>query len=501
MTARHAPERADLRPLTQGSRVLPFPAPRRPRPDDLAGLRVALFTDTWAPQLNGVTRTLARLTDVLAARGAAVCVAAAGAGEDDADAHAHPSVPVVRWGGRAFPRYPELRVAPARLRRAAALLHDFRPSLVHAATPFGVGLAGRWAARRAGVPLVTSYHTHLSAYAAFYGLGALAAPGWAYLRWFHNGARRTYAPTHAVARELAVRGFRGVGVWGRGVDTERFSPAHRDPALRAAWGARPHDVVALYVGRLAREKGVALALAAARAAATHLAGAALSTPPHGSLRQLPEGRPDPVPHALRDAARPDAADAPRLVLVIVGDGPDEGECRAAAPPGTVFTGRLTGAPLAAAYASADVFLFPSQTDTFGNVLLEAMASGLAVLAADAPPTRELLGTEPGATDGGWRGVVAPAHAEVFGTSLAALAADAAARRALGGRGRAFAVAQSWDAVFDALFADYRAVAAGWDGAGPAVALRATPPAQSAPPADTPRAHGPAPGASSARAAH
>lgn len=444
-----------------GARTVAFPAAARAPLDDLGDLRVALFTDTWAPQLNGVTRTLARLADALVARGAAVCIAAAGdaaagdavpgdtaAGDPPADPFGAARGParVARWGGRAFPRYPELCVAPVRPARAAALLRDFRPSLVHAATPFGVGLAGRWAARRAGVPLVTSYHTHLSAYATFYGLGALEAPGWAFLRWFHNGGRRTYAPTHAVAGDLAARGFRGVGVWGRGVDCGRFAPARRDPALRRAWGARPHDVVALYVGRLAREKGVPLALDATRAAAARL--------PH-------TGPADP-----------------RLVPVVVGDGPDEAACRAQAPPGTVFAGRLTGAALAAAYASADVFVFPSQTDTFGNVLLEAMASGLAVVAADAPPSRELLGIGDRAAADDGRGAVAPARPGPMGAALAALVADPGARRALGARGRAFAESQSWDAVFDALFADYRAVAAGWDGAGPAVALRpARPPAR------------------------
>jgi glycosyltransferase involved in cell wall biosynthesis len=339
---------------------------------DLSDVRLALFSDTWAPQLNGVTRTLARLVAAVRERGGAAQVVTAvdprGAPPIDACGEACGD-DVVRWPSVAFWGYPELRLAAPQLRPATRLLRAYRPTLVHLATPFGVGLAGRLAARRLAVPLVSSYHTSFSAYAGFYGLGALADPGWRFLRWFHAGGRRTYAPTAAVADELRAHGFGDVAVWGRGVDAERFSPLLRRGALRASWGVRTQDVVALYVGRLAREKGVALALDAMR-----LAG-----------------------EALERAADGDAA-APRLRAVVVGEGPYDAECRARAPEGTVFTGRLEGRALGEAYASADLFVFPSQTDTFGNVLLEAMAAGVAVVAVDAPP-RPTRARSPG----GWRG--------------------------------------------------------------------------------------------------
>jgi glycosyltransferase involved in cell wall biosynthesis len=385
--------------------------------DDLSDVRLVLFTDTWAPQLNGVTRTLARLADAVRARGGAahvVTVAIPGA-----DASAPPARDVERWASAPFWAYPELRLAAPRAGAAADALRRTRATLAHVATPFGVGLAGRRAARALGVPLVSSYHTSLAEYARFYRLGALAAPGWRFLRWFHAGARRTYAPTRAVADDLRARGLAGVGVWGRGVDADRFHPDRRCETRRAAWGAADGDLVVLYVGRLAREKGLDLLLDA-----WHVLRARL-------------------------AARPDA---PRARLVLVGDGPHEAALRARAPSDVVFAGRLSGDALAAAYASADLFAFPSRTDTFGNVLLEAMASGLATVGVEAGPTREPLG-------GGAYGRVADAAPEPLADALLALAHSPAVRRALGARARRHARTRGWPAVFDALFADYRAVLA------------------------------------------
>jgi glycosyltransferase involved in cell wall biosynthesis len=392
---------------------------------DLSDVRLALFSDTWAPQLNGVTRTLARLVAAVRERGRG-----GAGGHRGRPARCPPDRRLrrgvrpttwVRWPSVAFWGYPELRLAAPQLRPATRLLRAYRPTLVHLATPFGVGLAGRLAARRLAVPLVSSYHTSFSAYAGFYGLGALADPGWRFLRWFHAGGRRTYAPTAAVADELRAHGFGDVAVWGRGVDAERFSPLLRRGALRASWGVRTQDVVALYVGRLAREKGVALALDAMR-----LAG-----------------------EALERAADGDAA-APRLRAVVVGEGPYDAECRARAPEGTVFTGRLEGRALGEAYASADLFVFPSQTDTFGNVLLEAMAAGVAVVAVDAPPTRELL------RDGAV-GALAAADPGALAGRLAWLATTPGVRREFAALGYAHAQARSWRRVWDELFADWRRV--------------------------------------------
>lgn len=184
-----------------------------------APIRLALFSDTYPPQLNGVSRTLERLVAAVRARGGTARVytttdpgAADGAGLSG-EIWRRPSVP--------FWAYPQLRISAPVLGAAYTDLRAWRPTLIHAATPFGMGLAGRGCARALGVPLVTSYHTSFNEYAKFYRLGALSGPGWAFIRWFHNSGARTFVPTHAVMDELRGLGFHRLALWGRGLDGAR----------------------------------------------------------------------------------------------------------------------------------------------------------------------------------------------------------------------------------------------------------------------------------------
>ena len=374
-------------------------------------LRLAIFSDTALPQVNGVARTLDRLADAVRDRGGSVRIFTTTdpATSDTSDPAGGDAV---RYPSRPFWAYPQLRMALPSTRDAAAALQAWRPTLVHVATPFGVGLAGRRAARHLGLPLVTSYHTSLSAYAKFYRLGALATPGWSFLRWFHNGGARTFCPTRSIQRELLGRGFRDTRVWGRGVDMARFSPRWRSDSMRRRLGAEGDRLVVAYVGRLAAEKGLDVALEA--------------------MRRM-------------DATRPG-----RWVFAFAGDGPYADRCRATAPAGSIFLGQLEGEELSAFYASADLFVFPSVTDTFGNVLLEAMASGLPIVGADAQATLEVL--EPGG------GVTFPAG---DGAALAALllelSDDAPRRRSLAAAALENARGRDWASVFDLLMADYMEV--------------------------------------------
>ena len=375
----------------------------------LDGVRLALFSDTYPPQMNGVSRTLERLVAAARDRGAAVRIFTT-----TDPALEHHDADVTRWNSVPFWAYPQVRLAAPRVTAARDALREWKPSLVHVATEFGVGLAGRAAARSLGAPLVTSYHTSFSAYAEFYRLGALAPLGWRYFRWFHAAATRTFTPTEAIRAEVQAHGFTQVGVWGRGVDGARFDPSFRSVAWRRSLGIADDAVVVLYVGRIAREKG--------------------------------------LEHALR--AMTQLADtAPAIRFVMVGEGPYEAELRAAAPPGVIFTGRLEGAALSMAYASSDVFLFPSVTDTFGNVLLEAMASGLVVVSADAGNTRELVGHDRGL-------IVRVEQPTAIADALRALVADRARHAAFRASAVAWARARTWPQVWNGLFDEYLQVISG-----------------------------------------
>ncbi len=373
-------------------------------PEGAAGLRLAIFSDTFAPQVNGLSRTLDRMVAAIEQRGGAVRVETVDVPE------ASPDPRVVRWPSIPFWAYPQLKLSAPLRSRVSPGLAAWRPTLVHATTPFGVGLAGRSAARALGVPFVSSYHTSFAAYLAHYGLNALDAVAWPFQRWFHNGGLKTFAPSQLVKQELEGHGFANVRVWSRGVDPRRFHPRFRSAAMRAEMGADDDTFVVAYVSRLAPEKGVHLAIEA--------------------MTQVLARHPG------------------RVRFVLAGDGPAEARCRATAPAGTWFAGSLSGERLASFYASADAFIFPSTTDTFGNVVLEAMASGLPVIAADVGATLELADDLTGMT---FRG----GNAVSLADRVERLLADPALRAAKRASSLAVAATRTWDRVWDALFADYR----------------------------------------------
>ena len=307
-------------------------------------MRIAYITETYPPELNGVSLTVERTVHHLRAQCHAVELIRPRQSGDGA------TPPAGDWltGGCRIPMYPDLRFGWA---RPAALQQRFeagRVELVHLATPGPLAWAALAAARSLGLATTSDFRTNFHQYSRHYGLGLLAPAVLAGLRRFHNRTQCTFVPTEALRRELAAEGFERLAVVGRGVDTDRFAPARRNAALRAGWGAADDDPVLLYVGRLAAEKNVDLALRAF------------------------------------DAVR---RERPGARMVLVGDGPVR-ERLEAAHPDARFAGTLRGDVLAATYASADVFLFPSLSDTFGNVTLEALASGLPVVAYDTAAAAE-----------------------------------------------------------------------------------------------------------------
>lgn len=402
--------------------------PRQIDPPSAEPIRLALFSDTYTPQLNGVTRTLERLVAAVRERGGAARVytttdpGTADEAGATGDTWRRPSIP--------FWAYPQLRIAAPVLGDAYTDVRAWRPTLIHAATPFGMGLAGRACARALRVPLVSSYHTSFSEYAKYYHMSALSAPGWAYTRWFHNSGARTFVPTRAVLDELARLRFRRLALWGRGVDNARFSPAFRSPSMRARIGADDQTVVVAYVGRLAAEKGLDVAL--------------------GAIREI-------LSRSGRDAGDPQ----PRIVFALAGDGPYAEHCRqaVAGEAAVRFAGPLEGRALSEFYASADLFIFPSATDTFGNVLLEAMSSGLPVIGAGSGPTRELLAAGGGIT-------FTPGDAHALATAILTLAADPARRTVMARDGARYAGACSWNRIFDDLIGEYCGVIASAAGRKP-----------------------------------
>jgi glycosyltransferase involved in cell wall biosynthesis len=373
--------------------------------------------------VNGVAATAARFVQGLRERNHHIQLVRPRQGRVD-QAGNGPRYEEVLTRGIAIPRYPSLKMGlPAR--SALVRLWTFqRPDVVHIVTEGPLGWSALQAALKLKLPTCSDFRTNFHAYSRHYGVGWLQKPILAYLRKFHNRTRFTLVPTEALRAQLGELGFRNLAVVGRGVDTRRFSPAHRSEALRASWGLGPRDLAVLHVGRIAPEKNVAALFAAYE--------------------------------ALR-ARTPDAR------LVVVGDGPALAGLRARYP-GAVFAGERRGAELAAHYASGDLFLFPSLSETWGNVTVEAMASGLAVVAFGYAAAAENIAS-------GENGVLVPYGDDgAFARAATRLAADAAQVRALGMRARRHAESLSWERVVRAL--ESRLLAAAESGPAPRASLRA-----------------------------
>lgn len=353
------------------------PPPHRSRPDargrlimPLPRLSVALVTETYPPEVNGVAMTLGRLADGLTSRGHRIrIVRPRQQGERPQEANGQLLTP-----GLPIPRYPELRFglpAGGRLRDA---WRRHPPDIVHIATEGPLGFSALAAAREMDIPAVSTFHTNFHSYSRHYGIGWLQGRIESYLRWFHNRTAATLVPTRVLAETLTQKGFRSVGVLSRGVDTRLFHPTHRCAELRRQWGAQENDPVAIVVGRLAPEKNLGLTMETFTALKrTH----------------------------------------PGTRLVFVGDGPLRKPLERRCPE-CHFAGNRHGEALAAHYASADLFLFPSLTETYGNVVAEALASGLPVVAYNYAAAAELIVP-------GWNGLLSPpGDAESFIAAAAQL---------------------------------------------------------------------------------
>jgi glycosyltransferase involved in cell wall biosynthesis len=369
--------------------------------------RAFVFTDTFE-ETNGVAGTMRRLATAGAAGRLTVTVAAAES-ELVSDGPGLAALPT-DWS-MPLPAYEQIELRFPLVTDVLARLEADAPDLVHVATPGPIGVTGLLAARLLGLPTIGSYHTELGPYALQLSRDPVVAEVTGrFVDWFYGQCDLVLAPTHSVMSSLAARGIgKRILLWGRGVDTGHFSPGHRDSTLRHSL-LDGGDVLLLYVGRVSDEKRIVVLLDA-----------------FARLRGTATG------------AR----------LVVVGDGPARARLEEGAPEGVAFLGELRGAALSRLYASADLFCFPSTTDTFGQVILEAGASGLPTVAVAAGGAAELVTHEETGL------VVAPDDPAAFAAALERLAGDPALRDRLGAGALAAASGRTWERSFAELRDAYR----------------------------------------------
>ena len=314
-------------------------------------LRIAVVTETWPPEVNGVAMTLAKLVQGLSHRNHDVQLIRPRQTKTESPLN-DSSLEEVLMRGMPIPRYPELKLGLPSKKTLVKTWTLRRPDVVHIATEGPLGWSALQAAKVLKLPVTSDFRTNFQSYSKHYGVGWLRKPIVAYLRKFHNATACTMVPTRELMRTLSENGFANLKVVARGVDTKLFNISKRDTSLRISWGATENTKVLISVGRMAPEKNL-----------------------------------DQVLKTYEALKHTDQA----FKLVMVGDGPLRSQFQQRYPD-IIFPGMLSQSNLAAYYASSDLFVFPSQTETFGNVTLEALASGIPVLAFDCAAARDWVQT-------------------------------------------------------------------------------------------------------------
>jgi glycosyltransferase involved in cell wall biosynthesis len=379
-------------------------------------MRIAFFSEVFLPKIDGVVNTLCRLLEHLSRLGHPTLLITTCYNDHPSSRQGnHPpptsrkvpeNVEIIRVPGIRFPLYPEVRLAPPWLGLHPAL-ERFQPDLIHTVNPVALGIGGVWYARQRGIPLVASYQTDLPGYAVHYGFGFANRFIWAFLRSLHNQAHLNLAPSEYTRKELQANNFRRVKVWSRGVDTELFHPAKRDDSMRARLsGGVVDEPLLLFVGRLSSEKRI---------------------------------------HWLRSVL----LSHPQARLAIVGDGPQRLELENAFSGLNVqFTGFLQGDELAKAYASSDIFVFPSANETFGNVVLEAMASGLPVVVPNSGGVVDFVNHEK-------NGLIFYSESQdSLVEQTGRLISQVELRHRVAAQARSYAEVRNWSAILTQLVNDY-----------------------------------------------
>ncbi|MTH54474.1 glycosyltransferase [Bacillus mangrovi] len=370
-------------------------------------MKIALFTDTYAPDVNGVARTLKRFTDYLEANGHEYRVFAPESTKESLfSSHIH------RFASFPFFLYPECRVAWPNMIQVKGELQKFKPDLVHIATPFNIGLCGMHYAKKLNIPIVGSYHTDFDQYLDYYDLQFFSKLLWKYMHWFHKPFKKLFVPSPSTLEQLDKQGFQNLKIWGRGVDCSMFTPNLEGFDAHKTYNIKEPFILS-YAGRLAPEKDIETLIKTAES----------------------------LPARLKE----------KVHFLIVGDGPSKADMMKQAPDNMTFAGYLSGRDLAKIYASSDLFVFPSPTETFGNVVLEALACGTPVVGANSGGVKNIVAE-------GKNGLLCePRNPDAFVAAIDSLLENHSLREHMSRQARAYALTQTWDQIFSGLVQDYKEV--------------------------------------------
>lgn len=369
--------------------------------------KIAIFTDTFSPDVNGVARTLKRLTDYFETLQIEYRVfAPESTKESRFNSHIH------RFTSLPFHLYPECRIGFPNMFTINSELQKFKPDLIHIATPFNLGLAGLHFAKKLNIPVVGSYHTDFDYYLDFYDLRFLSNIIWRYMHWFHRPFEKIFVPSKETITVLRKHGFTNLHIWSRGVDCQLFHPFYQQNLTREKYRIN-EKFIFTYVGRLAPEKDV------------------------NTLMK--------IAHSLPESIKPN------VHWLIIGDGPSKSEMVKKAPTNMTFAGYLAGEQLAQAYSNSDLFIFPSPTETFGNVVLESLACGTPVIGANSGGVKSIIRHNSNGM------LCSPHDHEDFISAIILLIENSHLRNKMGTEGRKYAITQSWDAIFDNLIDHYHEV--------------------------------------------
>lgn len=370
-------------------------------------MKIAIFTDTFFPEVNGVAKTLKRYTDYLTKEQIEFRVFAPESTEKEFfSTHVH------RFTSFPFFLYPECRLALPKTSQVKEELIRFKPDIIHVATPFNMGLCGLHYAKKLNIPIVGSYHTDFDKYLEYYDLQLFSKLLWKYMGWFHRPLEKIFVPSIQTEEHLTKKGFTRLAIWPRGVDSTVFHPLFNEQEVRGKYNIKEKYIL-LYVGRLAPEKDVLL------------------------LPEIAENLPPEIKQNSH--------------WLVVGDGPLKEELKKLAPKNMTFTGFLKGEELAAVYASANVFVFPSTTETFGNVVLEALACGTPTIAANAGGVRSIV------KEGITGFLCIEKDTNEFVEKITYFLKNEAIMYNMSQKARQYALTQSWDSIFDNLVMEYEEV--------------------------------------------